>query len=288
MSSIKKELDSILGSNNIETSILNKYTKITFDIAMFNPKNKELGKNFIVTIFQNVFKDPILLLILPEINAINIHINSDSDSDIAEIKSHLLKIQELILKVQSIYNELLLKKSNNCGQEQCRENTIKTDTDFEKNKGELKKFNFYQEDPNYNGVSVKESNKYIEGKVNGLKDEVQKLINYYDGKLDEWSFASKIWYWTGGWIAMVHNRTSYSKMKDIYEGFKKVHIGSIDIDIDANIKNLESAKRIIDLQVTSTQLILEQENKDKVKIYVDNLERQISTFFERLYIADPK
>ena len=275
MSSIKKELDSILGSDKIDRDTLAEYTRIRCDIAMFNPRDREPGNNFIVTIFQNVFKDPIIAHIFPEIRAINILIENDSEVD--KIHPHLENILTYINKVKEIYNQLLLES---------KKKEIKGDDDFEENKELLKSYNFDQKNINFKGVCVKSSTEYIKNNVLTLKRKVDRLANYYNGEYEKWSLNS-IWYWTGGWFSTLYNwGANYEKMRDIYKGFSKVHIGSISIDIHANIQNLNAASKILDLQVKSTNLIQGQNDVEKIRIYVDNLERQLSTFFERLYIND--
>ena len=275
MSSIKKNRDDMLGSDKIDTDIVEQYTKLTCEIAMFNPRNREEGSNFMVTMLHNVFKDPINRHILPNIHAINILL--DGDAEIGEFNEYLTEIKNHMEKVIKIYDEIMLK-----------EYTIKfkNSDDFEDNKELYKEYNYEQDDLRFNGISVKGSYKYLEDKVSKLKKEVDTLRKYYNGEYEKYSI-NQFWYWTGGWFSRIYNwGASYANMRNIYQTFGQVHLGSISTDIESNLNKIKSAKAILDLQLQCTIAIQTPTNTTNIRIYSENLERQLATFYERLSIEN--
>ena len=74
-------------------------------------------------------------------------------------------------------------------------------------------------------------------------------------------------------------------MSDIYATFSQVHIGYLNTDIHSNKQRIDSAQKILELQLRCTEAVQVQDDSTNIEIYVDNLERQLSTFYERLGIV---
>ena len=274
MSSIKKQRDEILGSDKIDTAILREYTKIQCGISMFNPRVRDEGTNFLVTILQNVFKDPIDRYVAPEINSINILLKQEADID--RIRPHLNNILLRMRKLVNVYNQLIIKN---------QKNKIKSEKHFEDNKNLYKKYRYDQEHVQFPGISVKGSFDHLEKNVSELQKKSDELRDYYNGEYKSYSL-NQLWYWTGGWFPRAYNwGADYKKMSDIYATFSQVHIGYLNTDIHSNKQRIDSAQKILELQLRCTEAVQVQDDSTNIEIYVDNLERQLSTFYERLGIV---